>query len=456
MDGYDPIGNDARAKAPPASLAARVRKIRDRILELPAVARSIRALVIVAGGLRSEPITLRAAALTYLTILSLIPLLAVIFSVFQAIVGTKALQGQLQDYILENLAVGARESFQRYIETYIQKATGAALGGFGFVFLLFSSVSLLANIEAAFNAVFRAPRPRPLVLRIGIYWALLTLGPILLSLSIAGTAFLERSHALGSVRHVASIVLPLLVTCGSFTLLYLILPAVQVKRRSAVIGAFVAGTAWEVAKIVYAFISARAVRRDAIYGSLSAIPTFLLWTYVSWIIVLFGARIAYAAQAEHLILKPGDVPNPLERELLVARVMRAVSKAFHDGEPPPGVRILSGLLHADEALIRSALDALAAKSLVREVTEGGWTPTRPLERIPLSEVRAAARGLVERPAPHEPQFDPELRELLAHWDRADEAAGERLGVTMADLLAAGHARAGAHVTEPALVRMRGG
>src|SRR4051794_33875792 len=165
------------SKPPPKAPAAMLdeaftkrRRLVDRLLALPAVAKSVRAVVVVAGGLRVDPITLRAAALTYLTLLSLIPLLAVVFSVFQAVVGTKALQDQLQSYILDNLAVGARESFQKYIEQYVQRATGAALGGFGFVFLLVSAVSLLANIEAAFNQIFRAPRPRPLALRFGIYW----------------------------------------------------------------------------------------------------------------------------------------------------------------------------------------------------------------------------------------------------------------------------------------------
>jgi CheY-like chemotaxis protein len=238
----------------------------------------------------------------------------------------------------------------------------AALGGFGFAFLLASSVSLLANIETAFNQIFRAPKPRPLALRFGIYWCLLTLGPFLLSLSIAGTALLERSRALGPLRNAAGIVLPLLVTCGAFTMLYLIVPAVQVRRRSALLGAVVAGTAWEVAKIVYAIVSAQSVRRDAIYGSLSAIPTFLLWTYVSWIIVLFGARIAYAAQATHATLETtGAGAGPLEREVLAARVMANIANAFHNGTAPPGVRTTAEALHADEALIaRDGLNAVEA------------------------------------------------------------------------------------------------
>jgi membrane protein len=407
----------------------------ERLLSLPSVARSVRAIVVVAGGLRGEPITLRAGALTYLSVLSLLPLLAVVFSLFQAVVGTRVLQDQLREYIVENLAVGARESFERIIEQSIQRATGAKLGGFGFAFLLASAVSLIANVESAFNQIFRAPRPRPLALRFGVYWCLLTLGPVLLSLSVAGTALLERSRALGSLRHLAGFFLPLSVTCGAFFLLYVIVPAVRVQRRAALVGALVAGTAWEVAKIVYTVASAHSVRRDALYGSLSAIPTFLLWVYVSWIIVLFGARIAYAAQATHVMLPTDPQPAPLSRELLVARVMHVVAKRWRGAERRPStVRAIAVDGGMDEALVRAALDDLKREGLVSELAEGGWVPARPLEQIALSEVRRAARGTIETPKAHELPLGPLDGVLLAEWRRADAAAGKALELSLAELL----------------------
>ena len=408
------------------------RRLREKLLALPAVARSLRAVVVVAGGLRTEPITLRAAALTYLTVLSLVPLLAVVFSIFQAVVGTHTLQNELQAFVLSNLAVGSRASFQHYISQYVRRATGATLGGVGFVLLVASSVSLLMNVEAAFNHIFRAPRKRPLALRFGIYWCLLTLGPILLSLSLAGTA-LVGARALGPLRQVAGYLLPLLVTVGGFTLLYLILPAVPVKRRAALVGAAVAGTLWEVAKVVYAYVSAHSVRRDAIYGSISAVPTFLLWTYLSWIIVLFGARVAYAAQATSLAPAPGPAAPPLVRELAVARVMRLVAAAFQRGAAAT-VRTIAVELALDEGFVRGALGELALSGLVRELSSGGFLPARPLSQIRLREVREAARGLLA--APGAPLALPaDLADLARRWERADEAAGARLNATLEELLA---------------------
>ena len=382
----------------------------------------------VATTLRGEPITLRAAALTYLTLLSFIPLLAVVFSVLQAVVGTKALLDPLRDFILENLAVGARETFQQHVQTYVQRASAAAVGGFGFAFLLYSSVSLLVNIEQAFNHIFKAPRPRPLAMRIGVYWCLLTLGPLLLALSLSGTAMLPRM--IGPLRPLVGYVLPLVVTCGTFMLLYVILPAVTVPRRAAFVGALVAGTLWELAKVVYARVATMSVRKDAIYGSLSAIPTFMLWTYLSWLIVLFGARVAYAVWERRSDLSVDEVATPRGRELASARVLLVVARAFAGGLPPPLPRQLALKTGCEEATVRTLLGLLSEQGLVREASQGGYLPARPLESLTLADVHAAVRG-----GPDDDSLRAEdLSILAAYWSVAEEATVASLTTTYAELV----------------------
>jgi membrane protein len=394
----------------------------------PVLVRAGRIARRVAGSLRGEPVTLRAAALTYLTLLSFVPLLAVVFSVLQAVVGTKALLDPLRDFILENLAVGARETFQQHVQTYVQRASAAAVGGFGFAFLLVSSVSLLANIEAAFNHIFKAPRPRPLALRMGIYWCLLTLGPLLLALSLSGTAMLPRM--IGPLRPLVGYVLPLVVTCGAFMLLYVILPAVTVPRRAAFTGALVAGTLWEVAKVVYARVATLSVRKDAIYGSLSAIPTFMLWTYVSWIIVLLGARVAYAAWERRADLSADDLATPRGRELAAARVLLDVAQAFALGRAPPTPRQLAGRVGCEESTVRGVVGLLVAGGLVREEARGGLLPARPLDVLTLADVREAARGA----SPEEQASAPELSLLARRWSVADAAAAGVLQTSYDELV----------------------
>ena len=233
-------------------------------MRFPAGARTLQTILGIATSLRNDPITLRAAALTYLTLLSLVPLLAVVFSIFQAVVGTHELEARLREFVFQNLAVGAQENVTRYISQYIQRAT--SFGLFGFALLVFSSVSLMANVEAALNHTFRAPRPRSLALRFGVYWCLLTVGPILLALSLSATALLQSSSLdwLGPIRQGLFVVLPALITIAAFTLMYKIVPAVPIRRRAAFTGAVVAGIAWEAAKIAYTAFSSHSVRTGAI------------------------------------------------------------------------------------------------------------------------------------------------------------------------------------------------
>lgn len=403
----------------------------DTALEVPAVARSVKAAMLVATGLKSDPITLRASALTYLTMLSIIPLLAVVFSVFQAIVGEAELQADLERLILENLAVGAQENIGHWISGFVKNASGTAIGGVGFALLLVSAVSLMANVEKALNHTFHAPKPRPLALRFGVYWCLLTLGPILLALSVAATALLQSSASLewmGPVRRMVFLLAPFIVTWTGFALLYIIVPATRVHRRSAMLGAVVAGTGWELAKIGYAAFSAGSVRKNAIYGSLSAIPIFLVWVYLSWIIVLFGARIAWAVQT------PGEglgarTQTPAGRELLFCRVVLSVCRGFQAGAPLT-MRQIAHLCVAEEANVRSALIELEQRGVVRELASGGWVPGKPLSRLTLNDARQAARGDGVGGV-----AEPGYLLLDGHLRVAEEAASDALAVTFETLVA---------------------
>jgi membrane protein len=402
---------------------------RQRVLRLPAVARTVQTVIVVAASLRAESITLRAAALTYLTVLSLIPLLAVVFSIFQAVVGKDAVESQLQGWVFANLAVGLQDNVAHYISQYIQRAS--SFGAAGFALVLFSSVSLMGNVETALNQIFRATRPRPWALRLGVYWCVLTLGPILIALSLTGTALLQAHWLsfLGPLRHALLAIVPVLVTVATFTFVYLIVPAVRVQRRAAVLGALVAGLSWEAAKIAYAALSQRSARNGAIYGSLSAIPIFLVWTYLSWILVLFGARVTYTIQTGYFARGSEAVSTALGNELFVARVMRAIGAAFSAGAPPPNEKMLGTLLRTPEEQVRSALERLAKAKLIHSLAEDGWVPARPLERISLADVRAAAREGLAVTAEA-----PDLVQLKAHWAVADGAAAAALSVSMAQLI----------------------
>lgn len=419
----------APVAAPEQAPAVPPETLRQRLAQLPAVARSIRTVLVLASGLREDPITLRSAALSYLTVLSIVPLLTVVFSIFQAVVGQQQLEARLRDFLFSNVVAGATQSVSRYLTVYIQRAS--AVGGVGFVFLLFSSASLMANIEAAFNHIFRATRPRPLFLRFGVYWCLLTVGPILLALSVAFTALLETTTSgtlwHGPLREIYFLG-PLIITYAAFLLMYLVVPNVKVHLRPALLGAFIAGTAWEIAKLGYAEVSTRTMH-NAIYGSLSAFPVFLVWVYISWILVLFGARVTYAAQATRHTGAVEPAKTPRDRELVTAHVMRAIAFAFARGHTAPDAEMLTRELGVFGQDVEDALVRLEDVRLITAVQEGGWVPARALSGISLAEVRAAARQGPPRPKP-----EAESVHLEQRWERADAAADKELSMTLEDLV----------------------
>jgi YihY family inner membrane protein len=229
----------------------------------------------VARGFRGEKISLRASALTYITILSLVPMLAVAFAIVRA-AGQESLRNSVREFVFTNLAPGTREQIGEYLDQFIARASAGAMGGLGGLFLLLSALSLLHNIERSMNEIWGVTRPRPLLQRALIFWAVLTLGPIGLGTSLLATAW-ARSFVEGLPYVPTSLLtlIPLGIIVSVLTFLYAAAPNARVRLRAALAGGVVAGAAWELAKYGYALYASKSIQYSAIYGSLGAIPLFL-------------------------------------------------------------------------------------------------------------------------------------------------------------------------------------
>jgi membrane protein len=184
------------------------------------------------------------------------------------------------------------------------------------------------------------------------------------------------------------------LTCVAFAVLYLLVPNTKVTLRAAALGGIAAGIAWELAKWGYTYAVARIFRYQAIYGSVAAIPIFLLWLYLSWAILLFGARLSYLLQYASVLIQGAPHPgSKTGREILAGRVMLAIARAFDAGagDPPDGGELATQLaLDAEDA--GEAVAVLRQGGLVVSVADGGLVPARPLERITLADVRRAIEG----------------------------------------------------------------
>ena len=183
------------------------------------------------------------------------------------------------------------------------------------------------------------------------------------------------------------------LTCLCFTVLYVIVPATRVKRGAALFGGVVAGITWELAKGLYTWAVARFIHYSAIYGSLAAVPIFLIWLQISWTILLFGARVAFVAQhARQLVRAHAAEATPLGRELLAARALLSVARAFHRNDRPPEPDAVARDMEVMVEPVRDVLAQLRAGGLVLDTASGGLLPGRPLDQISLADVRGALSG----------------------------------------------------------------
>jgi len=345
-------------------------------------------------AIHGESVRQRAMALTYISLFALVPALVVAFSVIQAFTGMERIADLVHEFLLENLAVGARATLEPYLEKFVGNAHAASAGLVGGALLIWSMVSLLNNVEGAVNAVWGLPRRRSLRHRAVTYWVGLTLGPLLL----AGSLYLGhavRTWLGGTGLGFLAVAGGALLTCAFFAIIYLLVPETKVRLGAALGGGLVAGLLWEVAKWLYAIAVSRFFRYHAIYGSVAVIPTFLLWLEVSWTILLVGARIAYVLQ--HVPgLRGAAAQGPTSREALAGRLLVEVGLAWDgEGDEPGAARTaldpsaLAAALSAPLTQVTELCEALARAGLVRFEAGGGLVPGRSLERISLADVRRA-------------------------------------------------------------------
>ncbi len=407
--------------------------LRERAESFPGVRRFVRAVMLVLHGFRGEAITLRASALTYLTLLSLVPLLAVVYSVIDLFTGEAQIHDRVQSYINSQLGIGAGAAIAGALTTFTSKATIQTLGAIGSAVLLISVLSLLWNIESAFNHIYAVRKPRSPVQRLLKYWSFLTLGPIFLTLSLYVSWTISRMQEAhgqsghSEVLHAIAALSSIAITYAGLAFLYKVIPNARVRLRSALSAAFVAGTVWEVAKFLFAWGSSRMVQVHKIYGSVAVLPITLTWIYISWLIALVGCRLCFALDASR---NPG--PHPVlqaaaARETFTARVMVALVQLYKDGAGPLRVRALSGELDASTRMVREALAALSSAGLAVEGKQGGWVPARDAARITLAQVRSAARSTLRYPA-REP--DDVSHQLARAFAQAEGAAASCLDETL--------------------------
>lgn len=239
-----------------------------------------------------------ASALSFSTILALVPLLAVVFSALSLFPIFEIWSGAIQDFIYRNFLPQLGEQVRQYLVEF--SANTGQLTLWGLLFLMVTSLTLLATIEDAFNEIWQVKVGRTIGIRILVYWAMLTLGPILIAASLSMSSYLlslsilQEPGIANSLKTQLLGFLPFILELSAFVLFYLAVPNCEVRVKHALIGGLVAALLFELAKYGFAQYLFRVTTYQLIYGALAVLPVFLIWIYLSWLVVLIGAYITAA------------------------------------------------------------------------------------------------------------------------------------------------------------------
>ncbi|MBC7691375.1 MAG: YihY family inner membrane protein [Methylotenera sp.] len=244
-----------------------------------------------------------ASSLAYTTILSLIPLIAVSFSIFKAFGGLEKLYGIIEPYIIENLTEGASDDAITAVRNIIGNLHGGTLGVGGLIGLIVTSMSMLNSIEHAINRVWKAPLSRSLFHRISIYWFFITLGPVAISVAIGAATSTEFPIS----KFIPDAFGIFVITIFFFYGIYKYVPNRKVHWIPAATAAFVTSLLWNLARMGYFLYTKRMMTYDKIYGSLGAIPILLLWIYIAWLVILTGAAFSAALQRRFELNVPESI-----------------------------------------------------------------------------------------------------------------------------------------------------
>ncbi|EKE75908.1 virulence factor BrkB family protein [Gallaecimonas xiamenensis] len=243
---------------------------------------------------KEDRLTLHAGAMAYVTLLSLVPFIAVLFSLFSAFPGFEQVKGELQHFIFDNFVPAASDVIAEQVQGFA--ANASKMTALGILFLVVTALMLISSVDRTINQIFRIHRPRRWSVAFATYWSVLTLGPLLMGVSLALTSYVVgmdvfQKGALSGVRTFLIGLAPFMASWAAFMVLYLLVPNKRVRVRHAMGGAILGALLFEISKRCFALYVAQVPSYQLIYGTLAAIPILFFWIYLCWLIVLLGAEL---------------------------------------------------------------------------------------------------------------------------------------------------------------------
>lgn len=409
----------------------------------------LRVLIVAVKGYQQDNCAMRAASLTYFSLLSVVPVLGLAFGIAKGF----GFETDLKQVLSENLQVleqqmleepgkpseGINPSEETFLDRLsvmadgiIENTKGGLVAGTGLIFLFYIIIQLLHNVEDALNEIWNIKKHRPLIRKLSDYITITLVGPILIFLSSSITVFIRSQiRSLAEDAQLSDIIDPVLSVFIQFipytliwallTLTYLILPNTKVRFRSALIAGILAGTLYQLTQWGYITFQVGVARYGAIYGTFAAVPLFMIWLQVSWLIFLYGAEISYAIQNTRGFKAKKEHPelDTYHKKLICLMLTYEIVKRFENGTLAGTAEEFSRKLHIPLYYTKSMLNILLQQKIINELSDANevrYQPARDINQFTLAYLIENIEHYGEKEVPAmETPLKTNLKDVLDHF-----------------------------------------
>ena len=338
----------------------------------------IKTVILAVRGFQSENLQTKASALTYSTLLSIVPLLAVLLGIAKGFGFQGTVRQGLFDYFPGH-EMELNKAFE-FVESYLAQAQGGVIIGVGLILLFYTVINLISSVEDTFNDIWQIQKSRPWYRKISDYLALFLVLPVLMTASSGLSIFMStlQNSFLGQYLFFTPLVelflhiAPYIITTLAFTGLYVSLPNTKVRFVNGLVAGFIAGCAFQLFQFIYISGQIWVSKYNAIYGSFAALPLLLLWLQLSWLICLFGAELSYASQNVKKFSFERDSKSISRRykDFLTLLIASLIVKRFVKGEKPYTAGELSDAYRIPIRITTQILYLLTELNIIIEVNYG--------------------------------------------------------------------------------------
>jgi len=421
---------------------------RIRLKNLPAaktlVIEHLRILLAAWRGFENHQCSLRASALTFFSLLSIVPVAAMAFGIAKGF----DMQTILEERLLEKFE-GQEEVLTKvfdFANTLLGNTKGGVIAGVGVAVLFWTIIKVLGNIESSLNDIWGIKKPRSLSRKATDYLSMMLISPILLVVSGSATIFIasqvtfitQKIAVLGALGTVVSFILkfaPYSIMWALFSFIYIFMPNTKVNFKSGIFAGIIAGTIYQTVQWLYITFQVGVAQYNAIYGSFAALPLFLVWVQLSWLIVLAGAELSYAHQHSDMLEFAPDIErvSPSFKKLLTLRVVGLLAKNFSQGLKPPTMSDISHATDIPKKLVHQILNDLTECGIIIETSnkqehEISYQPAIDTDHLTINYVLDVMErcGIADIPVEHAPELETLAESLKTFRDELGKSSANRI------------------------------